>query len=213
MCNRFNRVTAVNEEAPAGRAGIRPFDRVLRIDGAAPDGRLARVLSPKAGVCLVLERPPPASHAAIAKREHLRIEQLSSESASASALPRSEASSSRVVGAVESVEHKLALTWARGCAWGVQLTVDTSHTVTSVKRDSPAARAGLMPGDVLVAIDGRPLSAASSALHDFQRKRNKAGKPTNTCILTISRRARSSPVGAPPSGSFGGFNARMAACL
>lgn len=208
VCNRFNRVTAVNDEAPAGRAGIRPFDRVLSVDGLAVvrDGLLAQMLSPKPAVCLVLERPPPAARASIAKREHLRIERLGMSPPDRAPL-RPAASSP---GATEGVEHKLALTWARGNAWGVQLTVGT-HTVTSVKRDSPAALAGLIPGDVLEAIDGRPLSAASSAVADFQRKRNKAGKPKNTCMLTIRRRAPSPSAGVSPSA--GGFNARMADCL
>jgi putative serine protease PepD len=54
--------------------------------------------------------------------------------------------------------------------------------ITSVAPSSPASTAGLRPGDVLVAIDGRPVSSTDEAIEQVG-----AYKPGQTITLTVKR--------------------------
>lgn len=58
-----------------------------------------------------------------------------------------------------------------------------SMVVTGIHPAGPAARAGLLPGDLLVAIGGTPVSDAYTAMNMIT-----AQKPGSTIVLTINRR-------------------------
>jgi predicted metalloprotease with PDZ domain len=86
-------------------------------------------------------------------------------------------------------EHfaKLGLTLrtrgARGGALGIRTRADGSRVViTSVLRDSAAERAGLSPGDELLALDGRRIDA------DSLRRRFEARKPGERVEVLYARR-------------------------
>lgn len=64
--------------------------------------------------------------------------------------------------------------------------VDCPVFIGSVAKNSPAAKAGIEPGDVLVAVDGTPVSFEDAA----QRLRSQAAKPVT---LSVRRGGNSTP--------------------
>lgn len=83
--------------------------------------------------------------------------------------------------------------WMVGKRWSpeVDLGFDNSPSllVTAVYKDGPAEKAGLLPGDRILAIDGTRLESATS-LHALY----KPHKPGDSVQLTIARPAQTSPV-------------------
>jgi len=71
-----------------------------------------------------------------------------------------------------------------GLAQALDLNIEHGLVITGVVRGSPAHQAGLMPGDVVVAIDGKPISSARAAL-DMVAKR----RPGERVTLTVVREA------------------------
>jgi len=81
----------------------------------------------------------------------------------------------------------LAVRWVPDVELGFQNSLPL--LVTAVSRDSPAEKAGLFPGDRILAIDGTRLEGAASLY-----KLYKAHKPGDTVQLTIERPGQTSPV-------------------
>jgi len=83
--------------------------------------------------------------------------------------------------------------WMFAKRWtpGVELGFDNlpSLVVQRVYQDSPAEKAGLLPGDRILAIDGIPLGSANSLYGLY-----KPHQPGDTVHLTIARPAQTSPV-------------------
>ncbi len=71
---------------------------------------------------------------------------------------------------------------------------NSSWNVLVIRADSPAAAAGLEPGDLVVAVDGRPLDpAAPRAAFDRFERRPRA------MVLTVQRQARTKLLTVTPS--------------
>ena len=69
-------------------------------------------------------------------------------------------------------------------ATGLKLDMDAeTAAITGVEPDSPAAKAGVTPGDIIVAVDGKPLTAS------LGQSANELlfGKPATTFHLTVHR--------------------------
>jgi phosphoserine phosphatase RsbU/P len=81
----------------------------------------------------------------------------------------------------------LAVSWAPGVELGFDNT--PSMLVTDVHKNSPAEKAGLLPGDRILAIDVTRLESASSLY-----KLYKPHKPGDTVQLTVERHGQTSPV-------------------
>ncbi len=64
-----------------------------------------------------------------------------------------------------------------------QLSVESGLLIVSVEPGSPAAQAGLEPGDVLVEFDHQPVSGIDS-LHKFLTE----GRIGKSCLVTVLRR-------------------------
>jgi len=83
--------------------------------------------------------------------------------------------------------------WMLGKRWApdVDLGFDNSPSlfVTRVQQDSPAEKAGLLPGDQILTIDGTHLEDTTSLYALY-----KLHKPGDTVHLTIARPAETSPV-------------------
>jgi S1-C subfamily serine protease len=80
---------------------------------------------------------------------------------------------------------------AKRSAPDVDLGFDHSPflVVTAVQPNSPAEKAGLLPGDRILAVDGTSLQGANS-LYGLYRP----PKPGNTVHLTIARPSQTSPI-------------------
>lgn len=93
--------------------------------------------------------------------------------------------------------------WTRDMVWvypppknvGIELEVDSGNVVRSVEDDSPAWRAGMRPGDVLLELGGRPVASfadAQFALHhapaegELATRWERAGKPIDGRIPLAS---------------------------
>jgi carboxyl-terminal processing protease len=71
---------------------------------------------------------------------------------------------------------------------GIEVEFDRDRTqVISVTPDSPAERAGIAPGDVIVAVDGMPLAG----LPDSDAARRMAGAPGTVATIDVERRGQS----------------------
>lgn len=70
----------------------------------------------------------------------------------------------------------------------VQTQPDGSIVVIAPIDDTPAARAGIKPGDVIVAVDGKPLTPDSIAQNPLR------GKPGSKTVLTVQRASVKKPL-------------------
>lgn len=71
-----------------------------------------------------------------------------------------------IAGAAFNVALALALTWVAFVAWG-QVVYDAVPVVRYVAPDSPAERAGILPGDAIVSIAGRDASDVAVAIEEI----------------------------------------------
>ena len=69
--NDYNRVTTVTRDSPADKSKLKPFDRILKVDGSALDGRkLSEVAAGKDAMLLDVERPPTSAYKVIFDHEN-----------------------------------------------------------------------------------------------------------------------------------------------
>ncbi len=82
-------------------------------------------------------------------------------------------------------------------AEGLGLAAEGGSLVANVESDSPAAKAGLKPGDVVLAVNGRPLDSVKALARAVADTR-----PGSTLTLSISREQKTSDlqvvIGSPP---------------
>ncbi|KAL1523930.1 hypothetical protein AB1Y20_018846 [Prymnesium parvum] len=68
--NTFNRITGLKPGSAGALAGVKVFDRVIRVDGLLLEGKMSDALKGREHVELTIERPPSALFNAIAIKEN-----------------------------------------------------------------------------------------------------------------------------------------------
>ena len=75
-----------------------------------------------------------------------------------------------------------------GIGVDVQVQPDGTILVIAPIDDTPAARAGVKPGDLIVAIDGKPLTPESLGENPLR------GEPGSSTVLTVQREGQAKPI-------------------
>lgn len=158
-------VTSTQEDSPAARAGLKSGDIITAVDGKQIKGpkALARVIAgyePNAEVALQIWRDGTSQDVVVKLGELETV---------ASVQPRKpEAKRTQRLG-------KLGLS--------VQPT-DEGLAIVDVKPNSPAARRGLEPGDVIASVNGREVGSLPQVRDAFKDARDQGRK---TALLQIQR--------------------------
>ena len=168
-------VAAVNDDSPASRAGLRPGDVIVRFDGKPVEG--PRTL------------PPLVAGTAVGKAvtvELLRDGATQSVQVTVGNLAdMREAKAEGSTGDSRVAERfGLALqplTPELAQRLGVQ--ADKGVVVTEVRPDSPAALAGLVPGDVIREVNRLPVQG----LDDVERGMRRGGADAKQILLRVER--------------------------
>ncbi len=170
-------VAAVVDDSPAGRAGVKPGDVIVRFDGKPVDG--PRALPPlvantpvgkSVAVDVIRDGAPLTVRVAIGKLADAREAGARPEQS----LPESRVSE-RLGLALQELSPELAQ------RLGVQ--GDRGVVVTEVRPDSPAARAGLAPGDVIREINRLPVQG----LDDVEKGMSRAPGDSSQILLRVER--------------------------
>lgn len=168
VANAHGRVTQVLPGTAAHHAGITHFDRIVAINGSSIDTdplrKLAEVIKSADMHCSIeLERPPEYLRGDIADKEN----RDASSPFTIRPTPTSSPATSPAPALAE--ERQVVVRRVEGESLGLSVTKRDMHgtfscVLLSVERGSPAERAGLLPGDVLAAIDGQVLKGTLKAL-------------------------------------------------
>jgi serine protease Do len=148
-------VSDVSAGAPAERAGIKPGDVVVSVDGEPvrdASGLISLISSHAIGDEVKLEYVRNGDHA----RTKVEIAEL----------PGEDDQQGRIGLSLQTIDAQLAD--ALGLAPGVR-----GAAVAEVVRGSPAERAGLQPGDVIVEVDGVAVSSAEEAVRALKKPSSK----------------------------------------
>ena len=169
-------VAAVTDDSPAARAGLKPGDVIVRYDGKPVDG--SRALPP-----LVANTPVGKAVAVdfvregVAQSAQVTVGNLSD--AREARAPTAKDEESRVA---ERFGLALqALTPDLAQRFGVQ--GDKGVIVTEVRPDSPAAQAGLAPGDVIREVNRMPVQD----LGDVEQGLRRSGSDPKPVLLRVER--------------------------
>ena len=128
-------VREVEESSPAARAGVRAGDVIVAVDGHTIDGR----------------SDFEARTASLGQGQELRLD-----------LAREGDSRSVTITAGALTGEKIADLGWRSLGLRVRPRDGGGLAISDVRRGSPAARAGVRPGDILVAVSGQGLDSASA---------------------------------------------------
>jgi len=165
-------VASVTEESPAGRAGLRPGDVIVRYDGKPIDG--PRTL------------PPLVANSEVGKPVELTV--MRDGAMQAVRVTIGNLADSREAGA--SAETRVAaqlglqlqeLTPELARRLGVQ--GDTGVVVTEVRPDSPAAQAGIATGDVIREVNRMPVQR----IEDVEKGMTRGGESSSQILLRVER--------------------------
>jgi serine protease Do len=168
-------VASVSEDSPAARAGFKPGDVIISFDGKTVEG--PRVL-PTIVANTPVGRAVPVVVLRDGKQQTVVVTVGSladSREARASASEKPEVHASEKLGlSLQELTPELAK------QLGVQS--DKGVVVTEVKPDSPAAQAGLAPGDVIREVNRMPVQE----LQDVERGLAR-GRDPNQVLLRVER--------------------------
>jgi serine protease Do len=172
-------VAAVSDDSPAGRAGLKPGDVIVRYDGKAVD-------SPRALPPLVANTPVGKAVTVEFLREggrqsaQVTVGNLADAREAQAGTPKgSGESQGRVTERFGLALRPLTPELAQ--RFGVQS--DQGVVVTEVRPDSPAAVAGLAPGDVIREVNRTPVRD----LDDVERGLQRGGNDPKTVLLRVER--------------------------
>jgi len=177
IANAHGRVTQALPGTAAYQAGITQFDRIVAINGSnidvEPLSKLAEAIKSAESYCSIeLERPPESLHGDIADKEN-------QEGSSPYTLrPIRSSGRTSLRAPTLAAERQVVVQRTEGESLGLAVTKRDMHGVLScvllsVDRGSPAERAGLLPGDVLAALDGKELKGTLKALLQQPRYKDK----------------------------------------
>lgn len=190
-------VASVARGGPADQAGVTAGDRILAIDGqpVASLDDVAQILAdkkPGQTVTLLVERGRKSQQISVT----LGAQPASPGSPNATEPPESPAGQAMLGIYVES---------PRGSLWPFGQPAVAGVRVVSVVVGSPADRAGLSPGDVIVSLDGQPVTRPSDVVQIVRSKRPGdaiqivlySGGQLRQTMATLSAAAASPPAIAP----------------
>jgi S1-C subfamily serine protease len=171
-------VSEVMEGSPAERAGLASGDVVLSVDGRATDstGRLRNAIAAAgAGQKVVLQ----VLRGGKKIDKTVKLGELEDEAA-----PADVGSKSRKGGrSLEGLDLE-ELTPGIRKQFRIPTSVAKGVVVTRVERGSPAAKAGLRPGDVIVEVDKKPVGSVRSL------KKGYAAAAGDRVLLRVARGGR-----------------------
>ncbi|HEX8747157.1 MAG TPA: PDZ domain-containing protein [Pyrinomonadaceae bacterium] len=176
-------VTRVAEDSPAARAGIKAGDVIIRFDGepVTTHNKLQRLISeaaPEQNVRLVISRNGAEQEvtATIARRK-------SGYQSIFESYPVQQQGAEQARRALEDLRNQGTVGFFPGRRIGINTTPLTKQLadyfgvtgghgllVTSVGENSPAARAGLKAGDVIVEADGEKVESSGDLSRTINRK-------------------------------------------
>jgi serine protease Do len=172
-------IATVTEDSPAGKAGLKEGDVIVTFDGKPVEG-------PRALPTLVANTPVgrgvPVGIVRDGSRQTVTVTVGNlADSREARATPGAPAEKGRESGATEKLGLALQeLTPELAKQLGVQS--DKGVVVTEVKPDSPAAQAGLAPGDVIREVNRTPVQG----LQDVERGLARGQDPAQV-LLRVER--------------------------
>ena len=167
-------VASVNDDSPAARAGIRPGDVIVGYDGKPVD-------SPRALPPLVANTPVGKSVALDLMRDgavqstRVTVGILADSREARVAGPGDARVAQRLGLALQELTPELAQ------RLGVQ--GEKGVVVTEVRPDSPAAKAGLAPGDVIREVNRMPVQG----LEDIEKGMSRATGDSKQILLRVER--------------------------
>jgi serine protease Do len=169
-------IASVSEDSPAARAGFKPGDVIVSFDGKTVEG--PRTL-PTIVANTAVGRAVPVVVLRDGKRQTLQVTVGNlADSREARAAPADKAPDSRVTEKLGLALQELTPELAKQL--GVQS--DKGVVVTQVKPDSPAAQAGLAPGDVIREVN----RMAVEGLQDVERGLSRGQDPAQV-LLRVER--------------------------
>lgn len=173
-------ITSVAEGGPAAAAGLRPGDLLISADGnrLRNGGELLR---------MVLARPGGS-----VRLGYLRGGEAGEVAVALGATVVGLGQPDRVTGAEGGWLGILAGRTSSGLCGQLGIPIGSSVSVYSVAAGSPAASAGVRRGDVVVAVDGSPLSPDAV---ESLAARIRATPPGDTVVLTLRRGAETIELG------------------
>lgn len=155
-------ISEVVEGSPAARAGLQPGDVVVKVDGEAVPtaGRLRnRIAALGAGRSVELT----VVRDGVQKKLKAELEEKARESAApeAAETPKGAPAGVRLQPLTDQIRRQL----------GLSERIEQGVVVAQVQPGSPAARAGLQPGDVVLSVDRAPVSSPE----EFRSRYEKGG--------------------------------------
>ena len=166
-------VASVTEDSPAGRAGIRPGDVITAYDGKPVDGPRAL--------------PPLVANTEVGKAVDLSVARDGAVQVVRVTVGNlADARQARAAGGEGRLTERLGLqlqelTPELARRLGVQ--GDKGVVVTEVRPDSPAAKVGLAPGDVIREVNRLPVQG----LEDVEKGIARRGAGANQILLRVER--------------------------
>jgi serine protease Do len=169
-------VASVTEDSPAARAGVKPGDVIVGYDGKPVD-------SPRMLPALVANTPVGRTVPLVVMRDGQR------QTLTVTVGNLADSQEARVAAAESTEETRAAerlgvqvqeLTPEIAKRLGVK--AERGVVVTEVKPDSPAAKAGLAPGDVIREVNRRPVQG----LADLEQAMGRSGGPAQV-LLRLER--------------------------
>ena len=135
----------VHQDSPAAKAGLRPGDKILEVDG--------RPVSRFSGM------NDSVSWAIVRSEER--------------SIPfKIERDGKVMTIAVEPVIAETGGWWRRKGTRQVMIEPAVTPLVEEVDKDTPAAKAGLQPGDVIIAVNGKPIFHFRSLMEEIEKHPN-----------------------------------------
>jgi S1-C subfamily serine protease len=171
-------IQTIEADAPAYKSDLRPQDLITRVDGVpilTPHDLQHEILRKKVGqsVDLTISRGGKMLDISVVTDEMPADLTKVAESHSK---PRTHPADSTSYGLQFGPSH------AGGQTQPVRDKIATGVVITAVVADSPAGRAGIHPGDLLTAVDQKPVADASACLELLAAHRGHAGP-----VLFITR--------------------------
>ena len=161
-------VAEVMEDTPAEEAGLKTYDVILAVDDTPTDG--------PAALKSYIAHQPPGTEVELTVLRNGRERKVTAELAPLAAAPEPP-EEGKLGMAVKDLTPEFAE------RLGLEEEEESGVLISEVQRGSPAARAGLRPGDLIIEIDREPVDG----VREYQEA---IGKADGRALLLIRRNIR-----------------------